>query len=1310
MHQSRHALYEELNKDKDPRKFKEQRIYILLLFYETRFVQQDAAALMVVYNAAVAAAATVVVAVAVVVFCQLASAQTTFYCPDQWPSYQGHCYRFEGDSLLTYDDAKGACGLHGAGVLSVETAAEHSFIVRWLEQHDLFQRVWYTSGVRADNPGPVETKYKWESTGEDVTLLVTSLWLQTPDEKVLNGVIAYGYGHSGFGLKWVDRSETRPYICKIPEREAYRIRVNTRGFDYGLPSGSPLALERGPHFLVEPRSVVVVSQGDSSSAPPVVLDCVVAAVPQATYHWFKGQTLDVELTMLTDDRITITNGRLTIQHPNKHLDWDVYRCVASNEYGTVISSSVEITFGDLGEFNNVKDAGTRAKAFDGAILECSPITYKPAISYQWLKGDSLQFVRPEFQDYIFISKNGKLYFSEVTRADESTYKCIAVLIGVNRYTLGTGHAPTRTSLPIPLIVDDQAPKSDWGPEIQNDFPAVFPSPPLRGQDVRLECFAYGSSTTPFRYSWSRDDKPLPAASETFDHDRVLVLHNAQLEDSGVYRCTVSRGHATSDTKTVTLNLGAKPYFVSPLRDQHADIDSQLTWICHARGNPEPVYSWYRNGQLLTSDPRSRLTVKRNVLSISLLDPDLHNGMYQCGAANTHGESMSNAQLRVLALPPSLERYPPPSSVMAARGGNLTLRCHPEGAPYPTIEWSKGGSIIANGGDKYTVLSNGNLHVARLASNDRGVYTCTATNHFGSTQASSSVIITEGVAIMSTPSDDTVVVNQTTFLPCQASHPEKLDMVYEWTFNDFRLDFRTGHYQLTHQTQATLQGLHGLYLISTQFQHQGLYTCIVRSPFVATSHSAYVTVKGPPRRPGGVVALTGATTTNSTVVEWVQGSSSGGSIGAHVIQIAHQLFPHAWQDYATVRPSDSVVQNGKTQGWHSFRVAGLNPGTDYRFRVLAVNEYGRGLESSASAYVRTFSAPPAVAPRNLRGGGGSIGTLTIRWNALDKSEYGTSNVNSVGYRVFWRLKHNTSTDSQWSLRDIAGATVEHMSVFVGEAMFFTLYETKLQAVNDMGFGPNSSIAEVYSAETLPTAVPQNVNTNTFNSTAIEVFWVPVPQVREFAGGTILGYQINYWNQEDPASTASFIKYYGQLDYGLVIGLDVDVNMVIDVQVFNSAGLGARSNRYIMETSGFAPLTYPQEVHIWSAGEGRAHLWWRGITITTEEEGLTGYAIWLWSANESPGSAELIELDGMAFHYTLRNLDRNTLYALRLAAVGGGGYGKKTPTIYFTVEGQIEVHSHLAETIDILSGARSHYVISSVLVAFCVALATKVTWNL
>ena len=44
---------------------------------------------------------------------------------------------------------------------------------------------------------------------------------------------------------------------------------------------------------------------------------------------------------------------------------------------------------------------------------------------------------------------------QVTRADEGDYRCIAVLTGVNEYTIGTSQPPTRISLPIPLLVTDQ---------------------------------------------------------------------------------------------------------------------------------------------------------------------------------------------------------------------------------------------------------------------------------------------------------------------------------------------------------------------------------------------------------------------------------------------------------------------------------------------------------------------------------------------------------------------------------------------------------------------------------------------------------------------------------------------------------------------------------------------------------------------------------------------------------------------------------------------------------------------------------------
>lgn len=62
-------------------------------------------------------------------------------------------------------------------------------------------------------------------------------------------------------------------------------------------------------------------------------------------------------------------------------------------------------------------------------------------------------------------------------------------------------------------------------------------------------------------------------------------------------------------------LLARPYFLNQLQNQHADIDSQLTWICNARGSPEPVYTWYKNGVKIVTDPDKRITVSIKVLVI-----------------------------------------------------------------------------------------------------------------------------------------------------------------------------------------------------------------------------------------------------------------------------------------------------------------------------------------------------------------------------------------------------------------------------------------------------------------------------------------------------------------------------------------------------------------------------------------------------------------------------------------------------------------------------------------------------------------------
>ena len=77
---------------------------------------------------------------------------------------------------------------------------------------------------------------------------------------------------------------------------------------------------------------------------------------------------------------------------------------------------------------------------------------------------------------------------------------------------------------------------------------------------------------------------------------------------------------------------------------------------------------------------------------------------------------------------------------------------------------------------------------------------------------------------------------------------------------------------------------------------------------------------------------------------------------------------------------------------------LSPFASYQFRIAAYNALGLGEFSDASPYYNTLPDRPTRAPRNIRGGGGRTGDLTIVWDPLPRQE---QNSNGVYYRVYYR---------------------------------------------------------------------------------------------------------------------------------------------------------------------------------------------------------------------------------------------------------------------------------------------------------------------
>lgn len=71
--------------------------------------------------------------------------------------------------------------------------------------------------------------------------------------------------------------------------------------------------------------------------------------------------------------------------------------------------------------------------------------------------------------------------------------------------------------------------------------------------------------------------------------------------------------------------------------------------------------------------------------------------------------------------------------------SVTLQCHVEGSPAPSVTWSKDGRPLAES-VRRRVLSSGSLQLAFVQSDDTGRYTCAAANPAGAASLEMSLTV------------------------------------------------------------------------------------------------------------------------------------------------------------------------------------------------------------------------------------------------------------------------------------------------------------------------------------------------------------------------------------------------------------------------------------------------------------------------------------------------------------------------------------------------------------------------------------------
>ncbi|XP_025602051.2 titin homolog isoform X2 [Athalia rosae] len=213
-------------------------------------------------------------------------------------------------------------------------------------------------------------------------------------------------------------------------------------------------------------------------------------------------------------------------------------------------------------------------------------------------------------------------------------------------------------------------------------------------------------------------------------------------ESTAYYSASSRTAEANITECGPRDFRNKPSFCTKLTDRTAAEGSRIKLTCAVLGSPEPKIIWSKDGRILADSNRYRTKLENGMASLEFyaaLPED--SGDYSCMARNTHGQSVTEAKLKVYA---GFETSPvPPTFTRSMRDtfrftdNELILECRVRGQPLPTISWFKDNQPLLGERYRQSDLSDGvcRLQISSPNASDSGEYTCRAENNVWTDQIS-----------------------------------------------------------------------------------------------------------------------------------------------------------------------------------------------------------------------------------------------------------------------------------------------------------------------------------------------------------------------------------------------------------------------------------------------------------------------------------------------------------------------------------------------------------------------------------------------
>lgn len=898
----------------------------------------------------------------------------------------------------------------------------------------------------------------------------------------------------------------------------------------------------------------------------------------------------------------------------QRLDAGFYRCVVRNRMGALLQRRSEVQVAYMGNFMDAEQRKTVSQGH-AAVLNLLPITSCPRPQVTWFREGHK--IIPSSR--IAITLENQLVILAATAGDAGAYYVQAV---------NERNGENKTSPPIHLSVAREAGTPEaTGPVIV--IPPRNSSVVAGSSEATLECIASARPLEELRVTWKRNGVPVSSGLHSFG--RRLTISTPTSSDTGPYVCEAALPGSPFEPARAQafLSIIEPPYFTAePESRILVEVEETVDLACGAMGVPPPALQWYKDAVSVHKlrNPRYQ-ALPAGGLRIQKLRPE-DSGIFQCFASNEGGEAQTSTYLDVTNVAPAFTQ--PPADTTVTDGMTAVLRCQVSGAPRPAITWRRGNQILASGSvriPRFMLLESGGLQITPVFIQDAGNYTCHAANAEGSLRASATLTVWNRTSIVRPPEDSVVIKGTTAALHCGATHDPRVSLRYVWKKNNAVIA-PPGSSRIVVEKDGSL-------LISQTWSGDiGDYTCDVVSEGGNDSRAARLEVIELPHSPQNLLASLNSSHSRTVMLSWVRPFDGNSPVLYYIVELSENNSP--WKVHlSNVGPEMTSVA-----------VRGLTPARTYQFRVCAVNQVGRGQYSAETSRLMLPEEPPSAPPKNIVASGRTNQSIMVQWQPPPETEH-----NGVlrGYILRYRLAGLPGEHQQ---RNITSPEISYC--LVTELIIWTQYEIQVAAYNGAGLGVFSRPVTEYTLQGVPTAPPQNVQTEAVNSTTIRFLWSPPPQ--QFVNGINQGYKLLAWPADAPeaVTVVTIAPDFHGVHHGFITNLKKFTAYLASVLCFTTPGDG--------------PPSAPQLVWTHEDRPGAVgHLSFTEILDTSlkvswqeplEKNGIiTGYEV-SWEVFGRNDSRLTLTLNSTTHEFKIKGLSSLTTYTIDVAAVTAVGVGLAT----------------------------------------------------